>query len=144
LLREFAQAPEMATSLRNEKVQKNIRDFGFKSIELVQPVAGKLDKKTGLRTIIYPYIEGTNLRSYISDLIRSKKLSAEQIINLNQNITDLESMVRNYLFEAGWVVYDISDRNLMCSPDNRLFLVDVEFSRKRTNNESFGDVFLRK
>lgn len=134
LVNEFAISVDVKRVLTLPGVKEVIRDYGFQDVELIEPLVGINDRKTGKKIMVYDFVEADrgfepqkpgvkNMMFYLTDTARPP--------NANNLADDLGSELREVFKENGIEATDLKGHQFLSSKDDgsghfKLYLLDVE------------------
>ena len=134
---ELSLAPRVKRIVAQDQIQELVKPLGFKTITYVEPVLAIIDKQTGQKSIIYPFIEGTetllestgNAEGATEPLDSTDKLNwwpeEKEQDKLRDRYADLSEAFKDVFYANGIEPNDLGAHQILVKGDE-LYLVDAE------------------
>jgi hypothetical protein len=122
VLSEIGLAPAIKRAAASQSAQELANSWGFKSFGLAEPVIGVIYKPSGLKSVVYEYIDGVKT-------LKDESVKTKYVISLKKRdemIAALEQLFERQGIQAD----DLSEKNLLVDPQDNLHLIDTELYQR--------------
>ncbi|HET7827517.1 MAG TPA: hypothetical protein VFK97_01470 [Candidatus Saccharimonadales bacterium] len=119
VLNEIAIAPKLKRSVAEEEFQALANKYGFRSFRYVEPIIGIIDKKTGVKRMVYEYIANTE---NLVGLMKKDNEIRDKILGGTMEHDLEEILVRNGI-DFG---KDTGEHQVLVDAEKNLYLIDAE------------------